>query len=122
MKRGPDHGLDGLQALKRLLRDSLRKGHWRVACRRYLMLGAAGSAVSPELRSECERLLMGLSPGQLQAMRASAAQWAEMTDSQARQGNFADTLRPSAHSLKNASPFRAAWSPAMAMPSHNYGR
>lgn len=64
--------------LSRLLAQSLAQGHWRVACRRYLMLQACADAVSLEWRSRCERLLQRCSDRDLQRMQADAARWAAM--------------------------------------------
>ena len=69
---------DGDAILLRMLDRSLRSGHWRVACRRYLMLVAREHAVPGAWREQCEALLARCAPSQLECMRADASRWAAM--------------------------------------------
>ena len=62
--------------LNALVRASLQAGHWRVACRRYLMLVVSGGLVDTELRRQCEPLLDRLSSAELERMQAAAVSWA----------------------------------------------
>lgn len=64
------------RCLLRLLADKLEAGHWRVACRRYLMLLACDHRVPDDVGSRCEHLLQRCSPRELALMRADAARWA----------------------------------------------
>lgn len=67
---------DARQCLLRLLADKLEAGHWRVACRRYLMLLACNHRVPDDVGSRCECLLQRCSARELTRMRADAARWA----------------------------------------------
>lgn len=62
--------------LLRLLAEKLEAGHWRVACRRYLMLLACDQRVPDEIGRRCEQLLQRCSARELTRMRADAASWA----------------------------------------------
>lgn len=62
--------------LNALVRASLQAGHWRVACRRYLMLVVSGGLVDTQLRGQCESLLDRLSSAELERMEAAAVDWA----------------------------------------------
>lgn len=62
--------------LLRLLAEKLEAGHWRVACRRYLMLLACEQRVPDEVGRRCEHLLQRCSARELARMRADAASWA----------------------------------------------
>jgi len=64
------------RCLLRLLADKLEAGHWRVACRRYLMLLACNHRVPDDVGSRCECLLQRCSARELTRMRADAARWA----------------------------------------------
>jgi hypothetical protein len=46
-----------------LLEQSLARGHWKLALRRYLMLLACGCEVPAAQREACERHLSGASRG-----------------------------------------------------------
>ena len=67
---------ESARCLLRLLADKLEAGHWRVACRRYLMLLACNHSVPAEVGSRCEHLLQRCSARELARMRADAARWA----------------------------------------------
>lgn len=62
--------------LLRHLAEKLESGHWRVACRSYLMLLACDYRVPDDLGSCCERLLQRCSARELARMRTDAASWA----------------------------------------------
>ena len=62
--------------LSALVRFSLQAGHWRLACRRYLMLVVSGSLVDTELRGRCEPPLHRLSSAELERMEVAAVSWA----------------------------------------------
>lgn len=68
--------LDTRSVLLRMLADSLRKGYWRVACRRYLMLRACGWPVPEDVRATCEANLLRCTPLERQRMRQDAQAWA----------------------------------------------
>lgn len=68
--------LDTRAVLLRMLADSLRKGYWRVACRRYLMLRACGWPVPDAVRATCEANLLRCTPLERQRMRQDAQAWA----------------------------------------------
>jgi hypothetical protein len=58
-----------------LLEQSLRKGHWRVAVRRFLMLAACGFEVPADQRSRCEAYLRDCPARDLQKMRSDVGAW-----------------------------------------------
>ena len=64
------------RCLLRLLAEKLEAGHWRVACRRYLMLRAGNHRVPEDVGRRCEHLLQRCSARELGRMRADAARWA----------------------------------------------
>ena len=64
------------RCLLRLLAETLEAGHWRVACRRYLMLRAGNHRVPEDVGRRCEHLLQRCSARELGRMRADAARWA----------------------------------------------
>lgn len=68
----------GAPALLRAMDESLARGHWRVACRRYLMLLASGVAVAAPVRERCDALLERCSLQELVRMRKDAQNWASM--------------------------------------------
>ena len=67
---------ESARCLLRLLADKLEAGHWRVACRRYLMLRAGNHRVPEDVGRRCEHLLQRCSARELGRMRADAARWA----------------------------------------------
>ena len=104
---------EGERALERLIHESLDRGHWRVACRRYLMLRATGERPAPALAATCEGLLAHVGARELRAMRGSAEDWAAMVRSPdgRRRGSSLD--RPSLAALSMSSPFRVSWMASM---------
>lgn len=65
-------------ALLNLLRDSLARGHWRVACRRLLMLQALDAPLPTSVSVACEPLLARCRPAELRGMRTAAQEWRAM--------------------------------------------
>ena len=65
-----------LGALSRLLMDSLRRGHRKVAVRRFLMLRACRSAVAADARAACEATISTLPVAELRRMTDAAQAWA----------------------------------------------
>ena len=68
--------VDG-DALLRLTLRSLHAGHWRVACRRFLMLRASGQVVPADLQATCEALLARCSERERRAMDGDAERWSK---------------------------------------------
>jgi hypothetical protein len=66
------------QALLALLRQSLEKGHWRVALRRFFMLRSLGLAVPAEVSAICERFMRRCADRELASMHQSAQDLAAM--------------------------------------------
>jgi hypothetical protein len=64
-------------ALIELLTHSLKRGHWRVALRRFAMLANAGFDVPVTLKQECDLLAARLSPREMTKMVADARAWTE---------------------------------------------
>jgi hypothetical protein len=58
-----------------LLRESLVRGHWRVALRRYLMLRGCGFDVPERERQRCETYLARCKSTELGRMQADARAW-----------------------------------------------
>ena len=76
--------------------ESLSRGHWRVACRRYLMLRTTDALIPGQLDALCERLLVQCSLTERVRISNDVAVWARMVgasppalhgDHQARRGN-----------------------------------
>ncbi|HEX7891802.1 MAG TPA: hypothetical protein VF522_20800 [Ramlibacter sp.] len=67
------------EPLLALLDESLARGHWRVACRRYLMLEACRTDMPRSVRLQCERLLLRCSDRELRRMQVDASRWARMS-------------------------------------------
>ncbi|GAB3650824.1 hypothetical protein [Ramlibacter alkalitolerans] len=66
------------EPLLALVQESLSRGHWRVACRRYLMLDARRIEMPRDVRIACERLLLRCSEREIRRMQVDAARWAGM--------------------------------------------
>ena len=66
--------------LEHLARESLNRGHWRVALRRVLMLEAAGQPLQDDLRQSLQRLLPLLSASEHRRMNDAAKRWAQMVE------------------------------------------
>lgn len=62
-------------ALLALLEHSLRRGHWRLAVRRYLMLRAQSHEVPPDCCERCERLIAAASRRELGRIRQQVHEW-----------------------------------------------
>ena len=62
-------------ALFAALRSSMHLGHWRVACRRYLMLRAVQAALPASWVDRCEALLERCSDREKQRMLADVEHW-----------------------------------------------
>ena len=86
-----------------LARASLARGHWRVACRRYLMLRSIGSDIPEDLRVTCERHVARLDSAAIRSMTESAQAWADML-----RPHTATPTELSTHVLRLASPFRCS--------------
>ena len=66
------------RALLALLADSLQRGHYRVACSRYLKLVAGNSHVPEPWAASCRRLLQQLPTRERLRMHANAQAWASL--------------------------------------------
>jgi hypothetical protein len=64
--------LERRHTLLALLQDSLEKGHWKVALRRFLMLRSFELAVPVELEKVCERFMERCPDRELARMHQSA--------------------------------------------------
>lgn len=64
-------------ALVGLVQSSLRRGHWRVALRRFEMAQAASVALPDPVRSECVGLMELLTSRELQRIKKDAVVWAQ---------------------------------------------
>jgi hypothetical protein len=105
-------------ALLRLLRTSIRRGHWRVACRRYLMLRECGAAVPAECQLECESLLQRCSPAQLLHMQMDARSWAAtVLQLDARSAIRIEPTAAPMQALDGAAPVRTQWRPLPDWPA-----
>lgn len=65
-------------ALFRSFCDALQRGHWRVACRRYLMLRASGACLPEPYQAVAAQLLERCGVAERQRMERNAADWAQM--------------------------------------------
>lgn len=65
--------LERRHTLLALLQDSLKKGHWKVALRRFLMLRSFELAVPVELEKVCERFMERCPDRELARMHQSAS-------------------------------------------------
>lgn len=63
-------------ALVRLLQDSLRHGHWRVAVRRFRMLEAANMEIPDDLFGTCRALSEKMTAREMDAIERDALAWA----------------------------------------------
>lgn len=63
------------RALLALLDHSLKRGHWRLAVRRYLMLRAQSHEVPPPHAESCERLIASASRRELGRIRQQVHDW-----------------------------------------------
>lgn len=77
--RDPRRQFEAKEYLLRSVRERLAIGHWKVACRRYMMLVACHFAVPEPLTTRCEELLSRCSAKELQDMHEGAASWHELT-------------------------------------------
>jgi hypothetical protein len=98
----------GHAALLASLQDSLRHGHWRVACGRYLKLLAAGAAVPADASVRCADLLRACSPRDYRRMQDDAAAWAAMCARQRPSAPRVETVPPAA---SEQSAIRTQWRP-----------
>jgi hypothetical protein len=81
----PDHRETGAVLLE-MLTTSLRRGHWRVAIRRFLMLLACGVEVPDVCRNPCEALLLACPKRDLIRIREHVQSWVEMLQPRAAYG------------------------------------
>lgn len=65
-------------ALLALLQDSLEKGHWKVALRRFLMLRSFGLSIPDEQATVCEQFMARCPGRELARMHQSAIDWVAM--------------------------------------------
>lgn len=65
-------------ALISLVRASLRRGHWKVALRRLLMLEARGHAIPDDLQTTTQALMARCAQKELEKMQADAWVWGLM--------------------------------------------
>ncbi|WP_288251528.1 hypothetical protein [uncultured Hydrogenophaga sp.] len=65
-------------ALLELLRESLCRGHWKVAVRRYQMLLVAGVPVPMEERQACEQHTARIGSRELGRIRMDVSGWAKL--------------------------------------------
>jgi len=63
------------EVLLDLLEQSLARGHWKLAVRRYLMLLACGGEVPAAQRAACERHLRRCEPRGLRKMEDDVRAW-----------------------------------------------
>lgn len=63
------------EVLLALLQESLMRGHWRVALRRYLMLRGCGFEIPEGERRRCEAYLARCKAAELRRMQADARAW-----------------------------------------------
>jgi hypothetical protein len=63
------------EVLLDLLEQSLKRGHWKLALRRYLMLLACGCEVPSPQRAACERHLRRCEPRGLRKMEEDVRAW-----------------------------------------------
>ena len=63
------------EVLLDLLEESLARGHWKLAVRRYLMLLACGCEVPEAPRAACERHLRRCEPRGLRKMEDDVRAW-----------------------------------------------
>jgi hypothetical protein len=63
------------EVLLQLLDESLARGHWKLAVRRFLMLLACDCDVPAEQRSRCEFHLARCREGELRKMEADVQAW-----------------------------------------------
>lgn len=74
-----------------LLHDSLQRGYWKVALRRYLMLAACGFEVPAPLRLRCEADLGRCPPSELRRIQEAVRAWAECVSGESfRLGSIAN--------------------------------
>lgn len=67
--------------LLQMLVTSLDRGHWKVACRRYLMLVAGGWPVPRPLRLACQARLRRCAEAEREKMLRDAQTWARCSAS-----------------------------------------
>jgi hypothetical protein len=66
------------RALMQSMMDSLRRGHHKVAARRFLMLRACRATVPEAARLACESTIARLSAGERARMSDAAQRWAAL--------------------------------------------
>lgn len=66
------------EALIALLEHSLRRGHFKLVVRRWLMLQACGYDVPEPLRAPCDSALQRCRPAELARIREAVDRWAAM--------------------------------------------
>jgi hypothetical protein len=64
--------------LIQLARESMRRGHAKVATQRSLMLQESGESLPEDLRAFCTHTWQRLNEAERRRMRAAAIAWAEM--------------------------------------------
>lgn len=69
----PPHDLG--TALVRLLQTDVRRRHWRIAIRHFLMLTACGYEVPEALEEQCMRWAGTCAPGEFEKISARVAAW-----------------------------------------------
>lgn len=73
------NGVHTQAVLLQMLVASLNKGHWKVACRRYLKLVAGGWPVPQPLRLACEARLRCCADTEREKMLHDAQAWARFS-------------------------------------------
>lgn len=68
------------RGLVAMLEESLARGHWRVALRRYAMLNASGQPVPVGLRARCKPLAALMTRRELAQVIADALEWAAFAE------------------------------------------
>ncbi|MBB6563863.1 hypothetical protein HNP48_006589 [Acidovorax soli] len=68
-----------MEQLQQMARNSLARGHWRVALRRILMARATGGALATDMDEALEHYLPMVSVEEMWRMQDSASQWMLMT-------------------------------------------
>jgi hypothetical protein len=96
------------EALVRLTLRSLEAGHWRVACRRFLMLRASTERIPIGLQETCEALLRRCSHRERLAMSHAAEHWAQLLSAGATQPDASASETAREHEAGKAVPEAAA--------------
>ncbi|CAD5371447.1 hypothetical protein RA210_U150090 [Rubrivivax sp. A210] len=115
-------GVASADELLASLAASLRRGHWRVACRRYLMLRASGTTISERHGAEFDSLLDRCMAHERARMQRDAAAWAQMLQGGAAAVGDQGASSPG-HGQVQASPaYKTCWRPLPACFSQGPAR